>query len=220
MAGPPSQPGDCVVPAGAQGPLQESSQWYCHRMTNPKCTFDGCFRLARAKKGGLCQTHLVQGYRGQPLTPIRAYGPAKPKQPAAPREKPSLTRDEQGRKLCTMCAQWLHVSLFYPDVKSADCLTSCCGRCNNLSRFKLTRTSYEAMLARQNGACAFCSKPHTEDDPLRVDHDHSCCPGRGSCGKCVRWLLCNGCNTGLGNFQEDEAALLAAVERLRAWRDR
>jgi hypothetical protein len=33
---------------------------------------------------------------------------------------------------------------------------------------------------------------------LRVDHDHRCCPGAHSCGKCVKGLLCEGCNIASG----------------------
>jgi hypothetical protein len=30
--------------------------------------------------------------------------------------------------------------------------------------------------------------------PFCVDHDHTCCPGEYTCGKCVRGLLCDDCN--------------------------
>lgn len=46
------------------------------------------------------------------------------------------------------------------------------------------------MWDRQGGLCAACrDKP-----PTQVDHDHSCCSGKTSCGKCVRGLLCSKCN--------------------------
>lgn len=43
---------------------------------------------------------------------------------------------------------------------------------------------------------------------LVVDHDHSCCPGPKSCGRCVRGLLCRTCNSAAGLLQDD--ALVAA----------
>lgn len=46
-----------------------------------------------------------------------------------------------------------------------------------------------------------------------VDHDHQCCPygPRQGCPKCVRGLLCNPCNTGLGHFKDDPVRLQAAI---------
>lgn len=40
---------------------------------------------------------------------------------------------------------------------------------------------------------------------LVVDHDHSCCPGEKSCGRCVRGLLCSQCNAAAGMLGEDPA---------------
>lgn len=31
-----------------------------------------------------------------------------------------------------------------------------------------------------------------------IDHDHTCCDGSHSCGACIRGMLCNACNVGLG----------------------
>ena len=78
-------------------------------------------------------------------------------------------------------------------------------------RFRLTWEQYTALLAEQGGLCAVCKKPETDNGKfkLSVDHDHACCKGRHSCGKCIRGLLCNRCNRALG-LLGDSLALLDA----------
>lgn len=51
---------------------------------------------------------------------------------------------------------------------------------------------------------------------LHVDHDHACCTGQRSCGKCFRGMLCRRCNLALGLMRDDTdalRALIAYVER-------
>lgn len=43
---------------------------------------------------------------------------------------------------------------------------------------------------------------------LAIDHDHACCPGRFSCGECVRGVLCSPCNRILGYAKDDPEILL------------
>lgn len=84
--------------------------------------------------------------------------------------------------------------------------------------YGLTELQYLDLLARQGGGCAICAVTPEElsrtatGEPkwLAVDHDHACCPGSRSCGKCVRGLLCSNCNKGLGNFQDDPQLLVIA----------
>ncbi len=52
-------------------------------------------------------------------------------------------------------------------------------------------------------SCMICG---AEENP-HWDHDHKCCPGKRSCGKCIRGLLCANCNKGLGQFSDDAARL-------------
>lgn len=80
----------------------------------------------------------------------------------------------------------------------------------HLKKYGLTIESYNKMLESQDGACFTCKKPEPADRALAVNHDHSCCPGESSCGKCVRALLCTKCNQGIG--QADER-----IEILESW---
>lgn len=73
---------------------------------------------------------------------------------------------------------------------------------------------YCRLLDEQNGACAICGHVAASTFELAVDHDHSCCPGHKSCGKCVRGLLCDRCNRGLGYFGDDAVVMRAAARYL------
>lgn len=67
-----------------------------------------------------------------------------------------------------------------------------------------------------NTHCDICEEPFNRDRDRQVvvDHDHTCCPGNKSCGKCVRGVLCPKCNWGLGHFRDNPAYLRAAANYL------
>jgi len=48
-----------------------------------------------------------------------------------------------------------------------------------------------------------CNIVGTGKNGLHIDHDHSCCPGRKSCGLCVRGALCSFHNVYLGYLERD-----------------
>ncbi len=54
--------------------------------------------------------------------------------------------------------------------------------------------------------CNICGAETGEetDRNLHVDHDHKCCPGKRSCGKCVRGVVCNRCNTAMGLYENNK----------------
>jgi hypothetical protein len=87
--------------------------------------------------------------------------------------------------------------------------------------YRMTEREYDALLEVQGHACAICSATTAgaargrSNGRFSVDHDHACCPGRQSCGKCVRGLLCRLCNTGIGSLKDDERTLRAAIQYLR-----
>jgi hypothetical protein len=68
---------------------------------------------------------------------------------------------------------------------------------NNLKKMGVTLAQYENLWTAQGGACYVCHEVQAWRN-LNVDHDHACCPGRYSCGVCVKRLLCDPCNKALG----------------------
>lgn len=87
------------------------------------------------------------------------------------------------------------------------------------STYGITLEQYEEMFALQNGKCGICKEEQQDGIRLCVDHDHSCCPGRKSCGKCIRGLLCTRCNTTLGKMNDSPEMLRDAADYIELWRD-
>lgn len=79
-----------------------------------------------------------------------------------------------------------------------------------LERYGMTKEEYAAKYEAQNKGCYICGGksviPNSERD-LYVDHDHD----TGA----IRDLLCNHCNTGLGQFFDNPELLEKAAAYLR-----
>ena len=68
--------------------------------------------------------------------------------------------------------------------------------------YNITSEQYWAIYEAQGGKCAICRRATGAKRRLSVDHDHSCCSGPTSCGRCVRSLLCSTCNKMLGHIRD------------------
>lgn len=68
---------------------------------------------------------------------------------------------------------------------------------------KTTKVAMAALLAEQGGLCPVCADPIDLADTRKtaIDHDHSCCPGTYSCGKCIRGILHHRCNVLVGHME-------------------
>lgn len=80
--------------------------------------------------------------------------------------------------------------------------------------YGMTPETYQALIDRAGGRCELCHLPfvvYRTSPGICIDHDHTCCPGTRSCGKCVRGLLCVNCNLGLGKFRDNPDLLRLAA---------
>lgn len=81
--------------------------------------------------------------------------------------------------------------------------------------YNITYEQYWEIVKAQGGKCYICQRATGARKKLSVDHDHSCCPGPTSCGKCVRGALCGSCNRNvLGHLRDDPAAFRRAIDYL------
>ena len=83
-------------------------------------------------------------------------------------------------------------------------------------KYGLTPETYRAKLEAQDFRCAICQEELdlASHNGVCVDHDHACCPGEKTCGRCVRDLLCGDCNQGLGRFKDNINILEATINYL------
>lgn len=130
-----------------------------------------------------------------------------------------------GLRTCRTCGEGKASSEFTRNAKTRDGLDLHCKTCKNAkqmerytldqrrthalkSQYNMSRATYDAMYAEQEGKCFICRK---HEEWLCVDHDKRCCPDRKSCGECIRKLLCRNCNSAIGLAGDDTEVLLAMV---------
>ena len=106
-------------------------------------------------------------------------------------------------------------TIIRPQVSGRGCRI-CHSKQAQCRRFGITVAIYDFLYSFQHGMCAIrnCGRP-----AIAIDHDHACCNGRFSCGKCVRGLICLLCNSGLGFFMDDPERLDGAAEYIRRSRE-
>lgn len=120
-------------------------------------------------------------------------------------------------KLCRKCGEEKSSDEFHKNYSQRGGLSSLCKDCSYLENIK---TKYkieniEELVAERKGLCDICGKPFGKRP--QIDHDHACCAGDYTCGKCFRGLLCEGCNRGLGFFSDNTVSLSNAVSYISSF---
>jgi hypothetical protein len=81
----------------------------------------------------------------------------------------------------------------------------------NWKKHGISKEQYIEMLSKYNGKCYSCK----DREAVSIDHDHGCCDRSRSCGKCIRGILCNQCNTALGLLQDNKEKIKGLLEYLK-----
>ena len=146
-----------------------------------------------------------------------------------------MTKNTAEKKYCPRCDRWYDRSNFYTNKAHPDGYAAYCKPCDiakqkarrqknkegyflagqkqkRIRNHKITSEEFNSMLLAQDSKCAICKNEFTST-PV-IDHDHSCCLGRYSCGKCTRGLLCGNCNRGLGQFKDNLDIMKNAIKYL------
>lgn len=143
--------------------------------------------------------------------------------------------DGTEEKLCRTCGRSKNILEFYRDVRKSFGRSNLCKLCSSdyaaarraadphgVKRSKY-RIDFNSMWLAQQGLCAVCGilmlPKGCDPESVVVDHDHRCCSGQTSCGKCVRGLIHKRCNLILGNAEDSPELLLLAAAYLKRQRE-
>lgn len=127
-----------------------------------------------------------------------------------------MPRKKQGKLIhCRRCEQYLPKSSFWSQNTYCKECQVLIGHLSNLNKYNITRDQYVDLEKSQNNLCKICGEEEKYNKRLSVDHDHSCCFGPTSCGKCIRGLLCSRCNKVLGQIKDDVNLLQNMINYLK-----
>lgn len=139
-------------------------------------------------------------------------------------EARNTSADISGLKRCNTCQETKSLNAFSrgytPDGRQYTC-KDCQSSDRLIRQYGISLDDYGRMLEDQLG---LCGNPGCFNVPDKrrfdIDHDHTCCPGKKSCGACLRKLLCNQCNQALGLLNEDPQRLQGLIDYLAMTKSR
>ena len=190
------------------------------------CTRPGCDRLAKTKT--LCNMHYTRTRRGIPIDAPEQKRNVGNGCEVISCELPATVKGmcrrhfQRLRSAVSMDAPW---RLNY--APGAVCSLSGCdkrpsdnGYCKSHAQtFRFYGASAFDHLERfMMSGCDICGDKTilSEKGHLlwRIDHDHSCCKGKRTCGNCIRGVLCHSCNAGIGLLKDSVYVMTRAISYL------
>lgn len=189
---------------------------------NAKCARPQCEKRAKSKL--LCQTHYNRLLKGIPMDKslphrnkgceCKADGCTKPARSrgwcATHALRVQKGQDVQAR---VKARSWAGIKCkIEPCDVQAKSLGYCGAHYAAFSRYG--QPGLDALQKYAADGCAMCGRAEADAGKPAVDHDHSCCPGREVCGRCVRGALCMKCNLSLG-WLEDLGLMKKAASYLQ-----
>jgi len=79
-------------------------------------------------------------------------------------------------------------------------------------KYGLSVEDWELKFQSQDYRCACCQTDNFGLSGPMTDHDHSCCSGIKTCGKCVRGIVCHQCNVTIGFVENGWPIIIPAIE--------
>lgn len=132
-------------------------------------------------------------------------------------------------KTCKKCLTEQPITNFNSNKQNSDNLQTKCKKC--IAELKKGYRSSEAQRAKSKAYAMWYKYGISWDEytefikdgceacgslkNLSIDHDHNCCPGTKTCGKCLRGALCRGCNTLEGFVRANPASLNGVIAYMK-----
>ena len=114
---------------------------------------------------------------------------------------------------CACCGTHL------PKYKRSYCSNACKILARRAIQYGMTLAALRKLLS-DHPVCDICGTNDWGLHGPHIDHDHNCCLGQKSCGKCVRGILCSNHNIMIGNAADDIAILQKGIDYLTFWQNK
>lgn len=124
--------------------------------------------------------------------------------------------NNENERYCSKCKNIFQIDEFFKSHHKGRCVSCQAWVKRDVylkQNYGINTKKYEEMLKKSNNGCYICGKTKKENNNkyLSIDHDHSCCPEKKSCGSCIRGILCDICNRAVGLLKDNPDNAIAVA---------